>query len=173
MRILGIDPGTLKMGYGVLEDSEEGLSTLDYGALAAPSRMPPAQRLHRLYLGLMKLVAQYKPHEMAIEEPFVSQTDRRNARSALAVGRAQAVAMLVAADHDIPIHTYPPAKVKQLVTDHGGSDKEQVQRMVSIHLGLSQLVQPSDAADALAVALCHVQQKRLAKLLEKGNREPK
>ena len=170
MLILGIDPGTLEMGYGLIEDGENGLSTLDYGTLVAPSRMPPAQRLHKLYKGLVKLVIQHRPQEMAIEEPFVSQTDRSNARSALAIGRAQAIAMLVAADNDIPVHTYPPAKVKQSVTDHGGSDKEQVQRMVCMHLRLGDQIQPSDATDDLAVALCHIQQRRLEKLMEKGSR---
>ena len=169
MRILGIDPGTLKMGYGLIEESGEELTTLAYGALVASSRMAPAERLHTLYLGLMKLVAQYKPHEMAVEEPFVSQTERGNARSAIAIGRAQAVAMLVAASNGIPMQTYPPARVKQMVTDHGGSDKDQVQRMVCIHLRLDKIPQPSDAADALAVALCHIQERRLAGLLARSD----
>ena len=170
MRILGIDPGTLTMGYGLIEDRDGELTTLDYGVLTASSRMPPAERLHRLYLGLMQVVAEYKPEEMAVEEPFVAQNARANARSALAIGRAQAVAMLVAASNNIPTYTYLPARVKQAVTDHGGSGKEQVQRMVSVHLNLPQIPQPSDAADALAVALCHIQERRLARLLAKGDR---
>ena len=107
---------------------------------------------------------------MAVEEPFVAQNARANARSALAIGRAQAVAMLVAASNNIPTYTYLPARVKQAVTDHGRSGKEQVQRMVCMHLNLPQIPQPSDAADALAVALCHVQERRLARLLAKGDR---
>jgi crossover junction endodeoxyribonuclease RuvC len=76
--------------------------------------------------------------------------------------------MLVAAKNNIPIYTYAPAKVKRSVTDHGGSDKEQIQRMVCIHLNLPETPQPSDAADALAIALCHIQERRLARLLTKG-----
>lgn len=165
MRVLGIDPGTVAMGYGVIEDRDEELITLDYGVLTASGRTSLAERLHRMYVGLVELVALYEPEEMAVEEPFVG----RNARSALAIGRAQAVAMLVAASQDIPIWAYPPAKVKQVVADYGGSDKEQVQRMVRIQLNLAEIPQPSDAADALAVALCHVQERRLASLLARGD----
>jgi crossover junction endodeoxyribonuclease RuvC len=165
MRILGIDPGTLIMGYGLIEDRDEELRMLHYGILTASSRMPLAERLYQLYLGLTELVNAYQPDEVAVEEPFVAQ----NARSALAIGRAQAVAMLAAASHSIPIYTYPPAKVKQVVTDYGGSEKEQVQQMVCIQLGLPQPPQPSDAADALAVALCHLREKQLAKLTARSD----
>jgi crossover junction endodeoxyribonuclease RuvC len=164
MRILGIDPGTLTMGYGLIEDRDEELRTLNYGVLTASSHMPLAERLYQLYLGLTELVNAYQPDEVAVEEPFVAQ----NVRSALAIGRAQTVAMLAAAGNSIPIYTYPPAKVKQMVTDYGGSEKEQVQQMVCIQLGLTQIPQPSDAADALAVALCHLRERRLAKLMAQG-----
>jgi crossover junction endodeoxyribonuclease RuvC len=166
MRILGIDPGTLKMGYGLIEEHEEELITLDYGVLVASRRRPLAERLHCLYLELTQVVALYHPDEMAVEEPFVAQ----NARSALAIGRAQAVAMLVAAANNIPVYGYLPARVKQTVADYGGSDKEQIQQMVGIHLKLAETPQPSDAADALAVALCHLQEKRLARLLATSGR---
>ena len=96
--------------------------------------MPLAERLHELYLGLTDLLIRCRPEEMAIEEPFVA----RNVRSALAIGRAQAIAMLAAAIHGIPVATYPPAKVKQGVTDYGRGDKEQVQRMVCMQLGLAE-----------------------------------
>jgi len=168
MRVLGIDPGTLTMGYGLIEEADDELRALDYGVLTAPSRMPPAERLHRLYLKLMQVVTRYKPDEVAVEEPFVAQNVGGNARSALALGRAEAVAMLVAAGNNIPIYTYAPAKIKQSVTGNGGSDKEQIQRMVCIHLNLAKTPQPHDAADALAIALCHIQERRLARLLMKG-----
>jgi crossover junction endodeoxyribonuclease RuvC len=166
MRILGVDPGTLKMGYGLIEEHEEELITLDYGVLVASRRRCLAERLHCLYLELMQIVARYHPDEMAVEEPFVAQ----NVRSALAIGRAQAVAMLVAAANGIPVYGYPPAKVKQTVADYGGSGKEQVQQMVGIHLKLTEIPQPSDAADALAIAICHSQEKRLARLLATSGR---
>ena len=162
MKVLGIDPGTLTMGYGVVEGNDEGLAMLDCGAFTAQPRMSIAERLHELYLGVKEIIGRYQPEEVAIEEPFVA----RNARSALAVGRAQAAAMLAAAEQGIPVCCYTPTQVKHSVTDYGGSDKEQVQEMVRIQLGLDQAPQPSDAADALAVALCHLQQTHVARLLK-------
>ena len=158
------------MGYGLIEDGVPDLRALDYGVLTAPSSMAPALRLHRLYTGLMQVVANYEPDEIAVEEPFVAQTARQNARSALAVGRAQAIAMLVAAGNSIPLYTYLPARVKQVVTDHGGSNKEQVQRMVQMQLQLNQAPRPSDAADALAVAVCHARERRLAEMVARNER---
>jgi crossover junction endodeoxyribonuclease RuvC len=164
MRILGIDPGTIAMGYGLIEEDEEELAMLDFGVLTASRQMPMADRLYKLYRKLLELMARHQPDEVAIEEPFVA----RNARSALAIGRAQTVAMLAAANCSIPIYTYAPTKVKQAIADYGGSGKEQIQQMVQIHLGLSQIPQPNDAADALAVALCHLRERWVAKLLAEG-----
>jgi crossover junction endodeoxyribonuclease RuvC len=164
MRILGIDPGTLAMGYGVLEDTDDQPIMIQCGVLTARSTMPLAERLHELYLGLTDLLIRFRPDEMAVEEPFVA----RNVRTALAIGRAQAIAMLAAASHSIPVATYPPAKVKQGVTDYGRGDKEQVQRMVCIQLGLTESPGTSDATDALAVALCHLREKQLSRLLERS-----
>jgi crossover junction endodeoxyribonuclease RuvC len=164
MRILGIDPGTLAMGYGVLEDTGDQPIMIQCGVLTARSTMPLAERLHELYLGLTDLLIRFRPDEMAVEEPFVA----RNVRTALAIGRAQAIAMLAAASHNIPVATYPPAKVKQGVTDYGRGDKEQVQRMVCIQLGLTESPGTSDATDALAVALCHLREKQLSRLLERS-----
>jgi crossover junction endodeoxyribonuclease RuvC len=164
MRILGIDPGTLAMGYGVLEDTGDQPTMIQCGVLTARSTMPLAERLHLLYLGLTDLLIRFRPDEMAVEEPFVA----RNVRTALAIGRAQAIAMLAAASHSIPVATYPPAKVKQGVTDYGRGDKEQVQRMVCIQLGLTESPGTSDATDALAVALCHLREKQLSRLLARS-----
>jgi crossover junction endodeoxyribonuclease RuvC len=161
MRILGIDPGTLTMGYGVIEGDEDALDTVDYGVLTCSNRDPIAVRLSQLYKGLQELFGRYRPDEVAIEEPFVA----KNARSALAVGRAQAIAILAAANNQAPIFTYTPTKVKQAVTDYGVCGKEQIQRMVQIQLGLGAVPQPSDAADALSVALCHLRQKRFEMIL--------
>lgn len=160
MRVLGIDPGTVAMGYGLVEEGDERLTMIDFGALTASSKMPLPDRLYKLYKSLLELVSQHQPDEVAIEEPFVA----RNARSALAIGRAQAVAMLTAVENGIPIFTYTPTKVKQSIADYGGSSKEQVQQMVQIHLGLAQIPQPHDAADALAVALCHLRERHITKL---------
>ncbi len=161
MRILGIDPSTVTMGYGLIEGEDDELRMLHCGVLAASSHLPLVKRLLELYRQLLKLVNSYYPDEVAIEEPFVA----RNVRSALSIGRAQAVAILAAANNSVPVHTYAPAKVKQAVASYGGAGKEQVQQMVQIQLGLSQIPQPSDAADALAVAICHFRERQLAKLI--------
>ena len=164
MRVLGIDPGTVNMGYGLIEGEDDELRVLDCGVLTASSRMPLSKRLYELHKKLRELVARYQPDEVAVEEPFVA----RNARSALAIGRAQALAILAAADNGIPIYTYAPTRVKRAITDYGVSGKEQVQQMVQIHLELPQIPQSSDAADALAVALCHFRERHVAKLIAKG-----
>jgi crossover junction endodeoxyribonuclease RuvC len=160
MRVLGIDPGTLNLGYGVV-DEEDGMTMVACGVLSLPSKVPVEQRLSSLYKKLGEIVARYKPDEVAIEEPFVAG----NARSALAIGRAQAIAILAAANENLPIFRYLPTQVKQQVTNYGGSNKEQVQEMVRLQLGLAQPPQPSDAADALAVAICHLHQRHVERLL--------
>jgi len=164
MLVLGIDPGTISMGYGLIEDKDDELRMLACGVLTASNRMPLALRLYELYKKLHEIVVRYHPDQVAIEEPFVA----RNRRSALAIGRAQAVAILAAASNDAAIYTYSPTKVKQATTNYGGSGKEQVQQMVQIQLGLSQVPKPSDTADALAVALCHLRERHVAKLIDKG-----
>jgi crossover junction endodeoxyribonuclease RuvC len=115
------------------------------------------ERLRSLYDELSKIIAKHKPSEVAIEEPFIGH----NIKSAFAVGRAQAIAILAAINQGLPIYYYSPAKVKQQITNYGQSDKQQVQEMVRIQLRLPQLPQPTHAADALAVAICHLQQSRL------------
>jgi len=148
-RILGIDPGTVVLGYGVIEGDPPYL--VAYGVISAPRRLSLEQRLHRIYQGLEEVVNRYRPGEIAVEEPFVS----RNPRSALAVGRVQGLALMAAARAGVPVYRYSPAEIKGKVTGYGSGDKSQVQEMVRLHLGLDAPPEPSDAADALAVALCH------------------
>lgn len=164
MRVLGIDPGTINLGYGVVDEDGAVMRIVGYGVLNLSTKVPVEKRLASLYRKLDEIVARYQPDEVAIEEPFVAG----NARSALAVGRAQAIAILAAATKNLPIFRYLPAQVKQQVTDYGGSNKQQVQEMVKIQLGLPQPPKPSDAADALAVAICHLQQRHLDRLLTRG-----
>lgn len=164
MRVLGIDPGTLNLGYGVVDEEGVGMTMVDCGVFSLPSKVPVEQRLSSLYKKLGEIVARYRPGEVAIEEPFVAG----NVRSALAVGRAQAIAILVAANNNLPVFRYLPAQVKQQVTDYGGSSKEQVQEMVRLQLGLVHPPRPSDAADALAVAICHLHQRHIDRLLAQG-----
>jgi crossover junction endodeoxyribonuclease RuvC len=156
MCILGVDPGTIHLGYGVV-DGEEEMHMVDCGVINLPARLPMEERLRSLYNELNRIIARHKPREVAIEEPFIGH----NAKSAFAIGKAQAIAILAAVNQGLPVYYYSPAKVKQQITSYGQSDKQQVQEMVRVQLGLSELPQPSDAADALAVAMCHIQQRRL------------
>jgi len=156
MCILGVDPGTINLGYGVV-DGEEEMHMVDFGVIKLPSRLPMEERLRSLYNELSKIIAKHKPREVAIEEPFIGH----NVRSAFAIGRAQAIAILAAVNQGLRVYYYSPAEIKKQVTSYGQSDKQQVQEMVRVQLGLSELPQPSDAADALAVAMCHIQQRRL------------
>ena len=160
MCILGVDPGTINLGYGVV-DGEEEMHMVDCGVIKLPSRLPMEERLRSLYDELSKIIAKHKPSEVAIEEPFIGL----NVRSAFAIGRAQAVAILAAVNQGLPTYYYSPARIKQQITGYGQSDKQQVQEMVRVQLRLSELPQPNDAADALAVAMCHVQQRRLSQWL--------
>jgi len=164
MRILGIDPGTVTMGYGVIEGGDEELALVDYGVLNSPLRSPIGERLSYLYNGLLEVISRSQPDAVAVEQPFVST---RNVKSALAIGRAQAVAILAAANRQVPTYEYTPTQVKQRVADYGASSKEQIQEMVRLQLGLAEAPQPSDAADALAVAICHLREVHLSNLLNR------
>jgi crossover junction endodeoxyribonuclease RuvC len=160
MRTLGVDPGTVNLGYGVV-DGEEEMHMVDCGVVNLSARLPMERRLRSIYSELGRIIARHKPSEVAIEEPFIGH----NVRSAFAIGKAQAIAILAAANKGLPIYYYSPAKIKKQITSYGQSDKQQVQEMVRVQLGLSELPKPSDAADALAVAMCHIQQRRLRQWL--------
>lgn len=163
MRVLGIDPGTVAMGYGLIESNGDEIALVDYGVMIAKERSPIGERLRFLYSELIDIIRRYKPDVVAIEQPFVA----RNVKSALAVGRAQSVAILAAANHGIPVYEYTPAEVKQKVANYGASSKEQVQEMVRLQLELDEAPQPDDAADALAIAICHVRKVHLDNLLNR------
>jgi crossover junction endodeoxyribonuclease RuvC len=161
MIVLGIDPGTVTMGYGAVEERDGDIALVDFGALTCSARSPIGERLSYLYRELLAVISCCQPDAVAIEQPFLS----KNVKTALAVGRAQAVAILAAAEQGIPTYEYTPAQVKQRVADYGASSKEQIQEMVRLQLGLDEVPQPSDAADALAVAICHLHEAHLARLL--------
>ena len=161
MRILGVDPGTIT-GYGVIESNEDEVALIDCGVLVSPVRSSVGERLSYLYNGLLEVIIRHQPDAVAVEQPFMMA---RNVKSALAVGRAQAVAILAAANKGIPSYEYTPTQVKQRVTNYGASSKEQIQEMVRLQLGLSQVPQPNDTADALAVAICHLRETHLSNLL--------
>jgi crossover junction endodeoxyribonuclease RuvC len=165
MKILGVDPGTVVMGYGVISSEDDNIELLTYGAIKTKEHTSIGERLSLLYRELNKVITKYKPDAVAIEQPFVA----KNVSSALAVGRAQAIAILAAANARIPSFEYTPAQVKLRVSNYGASSKEQIQEMVRLQLGLSHIPEPSDAADALAIALCHVQEVHLNNLLAEGD----
>ena len=152
MLVVGVDPGTFKMGVGAVR-SDGGDLILAHSEVLIPRRSAPLpDRLAWLHVRLSELLASLRPDVLAVEQPFVS----RNVRAAMAVGQAQAVAMIAAAGLTIPVANYAPREVKKAVTDYGGSSKEQVQEMVQVLLGLPDPIESSDRADALAVAICHI-----------------
>ena len=161
VRVLGVDPGTFRMGVGVVDSDGSSLSLVYCDVLAPNRRDPMYRRLYSLYVRLSEAILQWGPSEVAIEEPFAGQ----NIRAAMAIGHAQAVAMIAAAKHDLPVSNYAPRAVKRAVTDYGGSSKEQVQEMVKVILGMDELPQTSDAADALAVAICHINSRGIEQLV--------
>jgi crossover junction endodeoxyribonuclease RuvC len=160
MITLGIDPGTAIMGYGVVESgvsvepgpTGEGLRMVEYGVLHTPAHAPLSERLPMLYSGLMELMGEHKPDAVAVEELFFN----KNVRTALSVGHARGIAILAAAHAGIHIAEYTPLQVKQAVVGYGRATKDQVQSMVKILLHMDHIPRPDDAADALAVAICHV-----------------
>lgn len=161
MKILGIDPGTHVMGWGVVESDGDNVSAVDFGAIKVPDRLKAAEKLNHLYNELLKVIRKHRPDAVAVEQPFVA----KNIHSAFMVGRAQSVALLAAAGKGIPAYEYTPAQVKQRVANYGASSKEQVQEMVRLELGMAQVPEPNDAADALAVALCHAHEIRMNDLI--------
>ena len=161
MRILGIDPGTVIMGYGVIDENGNEIAMVDYGVIRCSPRSPIGERLCYLYSELLAVIARFHPDAVAIEQPFLA----KNAKSALAIGRAQAAAIIAAASRDLTIYEYTPAQVKQRVANYGASSKGQIQEMVKLQLDLSEIPQPDDAADALSVAICHLREIHLSNLL--------
>lgn len=149
---LGIDPGTAIVGYAVVAAKGSELSVIACNVITTPAGMPLPQRLQLIYSGLSEIVTTYRPHESAMEELFFA----KNARTALTVGQARGVAMLALANGGLSIAEYTPKQVKQAVTGYGGANKEQVGEMVRILLHLPSIPRPDDAADAAAVAICHL-----------------
>ncbi|HMQ33101.1 MAG TPA: crossover junction endodeoxyribonuclease RuvC [Chloroflexaceae bacterium] len=150
-RTLGIDPGTATMGWGIVDERAGQLSLVAVGALTTPASMPQPERLRILYDGLRELIARYTPDDAAIEELFFG----KNVNTAITVGQARGVALLALTQAGLPISEYKPTVVKQAVAGYGGADKKQMQEMVRVTLGLDAAPRPDDAADAVAIAICH------------------
>src|SRR5215472_498149 len=149
---LGIDPGTDIVGYAVVMARGSELQLLVCDVITTSAKLPLAERLQLIYEGLSTIVATYKPQEAAMEELFFA----KNARTAMTVGQGRGVAMLALANGGLSIAEYTPKQVKQAITGYGSADKNQVGEMVRILLKLSTIPKPDDAADAAAVAICHL-----------------
>ena len=162
MLVLGIDPGTAITGYGLVREDEAGLTLVDYGVITTAAGQPLAQRLQLIYRRLAEVVREHQPQQAAVEELFFS----RNARTALSVGHARGVTLLALADAGLAIHEYKPLEIKQAITGYGGAGKQQVQEMVRLLLNLDHVPQPDDAADAVAVAVCHLHSARMVAAIE-------
>ena len=150
-RILGIDPGTLRLGYGVID--RVGMAKLAYvecGVISAPSRQPRNQRLLTIGCGLRELLDELAPDEVAMEQAFYG----KNVQATLALGEARGVALFVAGDRGLPVTGYAPARVKRTIVGHGRASKSQVGYLVRALLAMRRAPE-SDAADALAIAICH------------------
>jgi crossover junction endodeoxyribonuclease RuvC len=148
--ILGIDPGTAALGYGVVERNGGRLRAIDYGCLETSPDLAMPDRLLAIHGLLDDLISLHQPAIVAVERLFFS----RNVQTAMAVGQARGVVLLAAAQHGLSVREATPNEVKSAIAGYGAADKEQVQRMVQLVLGMSQLPRPDDAADALAVAVC-------------------
>lgn len=151
MIILGIDPGTADTGYGLIEVDGHSKKLLDYGCIKTAAGLPLSQRLEKIYHGMQSLLTEWRPDEVAVEQLFFSQ----NIKTALTVAQARGVVLLACEQKKLPLGEYTPLQVKQAVVGYGHADKKQIQYMVAHFLQLKTAPKPDDAADALAVAICH------------------
>ncbi len=156
---MGIDPGTASTGYGAITFEGSKIKVLDYGVVSTPAGVEAHRRLKLLYDDLMTLFDRLQPAEVAIEQLFFSN----NARTAIAVGEARGVALLASALAGVEVGEYTPLQVKQAVVGYGKATKSQVQYMVKAMLCLKEKPRPDDAADGLALAICHAHSRRLAR----------
>lgn len=155
MLVLGIDPGSRRTGWGVVRLEGTRLRHVGAGTIAVSEKLPLAKRLYVIHQGLQRIIADHQPETVAVEEIFFA----KYANAALKLGHARGVALLAAAESELEVHEYPPAIVKRTVVGRGAADKTQVARLVAVLLGLKAPPE-EDAADALAVAITHIQASR-------------
>jgi len=158
--VVGIDPGVATTGYGVVRDTRDGIEWVDYGIITTPPDMALAQRLLVLHQELQKIIQLHRPESSAVEKLFF----QKNVTTAIAVGQARGVALLTLAENRIEVSEYTPLEVKQAVAGYGSADKKQVQYMVKAILNMEKIPSPDDAADALAIAICHLHSIRFKNL---------
>ena len=161
MLVIGIDPGTATTGYGLVRENHDGtLSAVDFGAILTPADMPMPLRLLELYQKIKEILFLHRPESGAVEKLFF----QRNVSTAISVGQGRGVALLALAESGIDVLEYTPLEVKQAVVGYGRADKDQVQAMVKAILNLDEIPTPDDAADALAIAICHLHSARIRQL---------
>ncbi|MGB2955793.1 MAG: crossover junction endodeoxyribonuclease RuvC [Anaerolineales bacterium] len=155
--VIGIDPGTAITGYGLVREQENGeLEWIAHGVVTTPSDWDEPKRLLDLFQNLSEILNTYQPDCCAVEKLFF----QKNVKTAISVGQGRGAALIAAAASELPVGEYTPLEVKQAVVGYGNADKQQVQQMVKVLLGLSDIPKPDDAADALAVAICHLHSTR-------------
>lgn len=164
MIILGIDPGTAITGYGLVSYEGNHLRKVTFGVIRTGPELSLANRLHHIYLETIKIIEEYRPDAIAIEELFFN----KNVRTALAVGHARGVILLAAANSGYEVAEYTPLQVKLAVTGYGRAEKMQIQEMVRVLLCLGEIPKPDDAADALAIAICHAHSCKIENLGVRG-----
>jgi crossover junction endodeoxyribonuclease RuvC len=154
--ILGVDPGTATTGYGLIRKEGQKYSLIHYGCILTPAKTPLHDRLDTIYEELSDIIDEHTPDHMAVEELFFAA----NAKTAIAVGQARGVILLAGKKKGISIFEYTPLEVKMALTGYGRADKNQIQQMVKALLCLPEIPKPDDAADAIAIAICHAQTKK-------------
>jgi len=157
MRVLGIDPGSVTCGFGVVDEEGQTIFFVDAGGIATSPKHSFPDRLKRLYGGLEEVLSRCKPDVVAVENLFFA----KNVQSALKLGHARGVAILAAVNAGLPVFEYTPTEIKQAVVGYGGAEKTQVQQMVKTLLKLKVVPKPLDASDALAAAICHIHSARM------------
>jgi crossover junction endodeoxyribonuclease RuvC len=162
MRVtLGVDPGTATVGYAVVAEERGKLKMLCCDVILTPKEMPFPQRLSLIFHGISEIIQLYKPQDAAVEELFFA----RNARTAISVGQGRGIILLAASEAGLPVSEYTPMQVKQAVQGYGSATKHQVGEMVRMLLGLESVPKPDDAADAAAIAICHIHSSRVNNLM--------
>lgn len=161
MLIMGVDPGIALGGYGLIEKENNMIRVVDYGVIKTGAKEKTAIRLKKIFYGYKNLIEKHKPDAVAVEELFFN----KNAKTVISVGQARGAAILAAGLSDVEVYEYTPLQVKQSVVGYGRATKSQVQKMIQIILELEKIPKPDDAADALAVALCHINSSKLMQIL--------
>ncbi|RKV98963.1 MAG: crossover junction endodeoxyribonuclease RuvC [Candidatus Saccharimonas sp.] len=157
MRVIGIDPGTGILGFGVINITRGRAKMITAGVITTPAHTPLPERLEEIYVGLTDIIKETQPDVMSVEKLFFT----KNITTAISVAEARGVAILTGRQADLPIYEYTPNEIKKSITGYGAAKKLQVQEMVRIQLGLQEKPKPDDCADALAAALTHVFMSRL------------